>query len=261
MTRPLLLLEINEVPWRLIDRFKDDSRYVSIARFFNHSRNLTNVAVDAGELSPWITWPTFHRGMTGEEHGVKNLGQDPGTFRGTPIWQEFRNRGYSIGVLGSLQSWPPIAPGAGGFYIPDTFAHDSSCIPESLEPLQRFNLQQTASNGRVISRGSPFSTKSISVIKRLPMLGIRPSTLISGAVQIIAERFDETRVSRRPIFQAILFWDVFRKLFNDAHPPAFATFFTNHVASVMHRYWRDVFPEDFGEQPKSARTRRREKNF
>jgi len=247
MIRPLLLLEINEVPWRLVDRFKADSRYPALGRFFRESRTLTNVAVDTGELSPWITWPTFHRGMPKEEHGIRYLGQDPASFLGTPIWEEYRNRGYSIGVLGSMQSWPPIMPGPGGFYLPDTFAHDSSCIPESLEPVQRFNLQQTASNGRVVNRSLELSRNTVSLVKQLARLGLRPSTIVSAGAQILGERFDETRVSRRPIFQGILFWEVFRKLFDCNRPPAFTSFFTNHVAGIMHRYWRDVFPEDFAD--------------
>ena len=250
MTRPLLLLEINEVPWRVVRR--SVHRWFALSRsrtVFQEFAHLYRRRGQTGELSPWITWPTFHRGMTKEKHGIENLGQDPATFKGTPIWKEFRDRGYSIGVFGSLQSWPPIAPGEGGFYLPDTFAHDSSCIPEALEPLQRFNLRQTASNNRVINRGATLSRDTISLIKQLPMLGMRASTLISVAGQVIGERFDKTRVSCRPIFQGILFWDVFRKLFDCKHPPAFSTFFTNHVAGVMHRYWRDVFPEDLQNAP------------
>jgi hypothetical protein len=40
-------------------------------------------------------------------------------------------------------------------------------------------------------------------------------------------------------------WDAFRSLFDCDRPPALSTFYTNHVAGVMHRYWKDVFPEDF----------------
>ena len=29
------------------------------------------------------------------------------------------------------------------------------------------------------------------------------------------------------------------------HNPSFSTFFTNHVAGMMHRYWKNLFPEDF----------------
>ncbi|MBV8055743.1 MAG: hypothetical protein JOZ29_16315 [Deltaproteobacteria bacterium] len=244
MLRPILLLEINEVPWRLIDRFT--SSLPPVGEFFVSSRTLTNVAIDSGHLSPWVTWPTFHRGMSKEEHGIKNLGQDPSTFRGTPIWQEFVARGHSIGVFGSLQSWPPIDPGPQGFYIPDTFAHDASCVPKAMEPLQSFNLQQTASNGRVVNRNSLWSKESLKLLTRLPRLGISAGTMAQIAAQLVSELADKTRASRRPVFQAILMWDAFRKLFDPLHPPAFATFFTNHVAGVMHRYWHNVFPEDFG---------------
>ncbi len=240
MTRPILLLEMNEVPWRLIDRFSRYG-YRSIERFFSSARLLTNVAVDTGELSPWVTWPTFHRGMPKERHGIKNLGQDPSTFRGTPIWQEFRQRGYSIGVCGSLQSWPPIEPGEGGFYIPDTFAHDSSCIPSSLEPLQRFNLLQTTSNRRTVGSSGMFSKETLQLLSL-----VRFRTLAEAARQLVGERIDQSRLSRRPVFQAILMWDAFLRLFDPSHPPAFSTFFTNHVAGIMHRYWHAVFPEDFG---------------
>lgn len=246
--RPILLLEINEVPWKLIDRFIDDPRYPAIREFFRDSMALTNVAVDAGELSPWITWPTFHRGCTMQEHRIRNLGQDPMSFRGTPIWQEYRRRGLPIGIFGSLQSWPPLVPGDGGFYIPDTFAHDAACIPAALESLQRFNLRQTSLNGRVVSQRSLFSRESLGLLARLPGLGIRLGTLASVARQIAAERVDRSRASRRPIFQSIIMWDAFKSLFNCKNPPMFATFFTNHVAGIMHRYWRDVFPEDFGEK-------------
>src|SRR5688500_16209122 len=126
---PLLLLEINEIPWRLIDRHLSDPALSHLGRFFSRAAQYTSVAVDTGELSPWVTWPTLHRGMSNQQHGIKNLGQDPSTFRGKPIWEEIREQGGTIGICGSMQSWPPIDPGPGGFYMPDTFAHDSRCIP------------------------------------------------------------------------------------------------------------------------------------
>ena len=152
---PILLLEINEIPWRLIDRYVERSELANIRRFLQKAHQFTTVAVDTGELSPWVTWPTFHRGMNNEKHGIKNLGQDPATFRGRPIWQDIRDQGGSIGICGSMQSWPPIDPGEDGFYIPDTFAHDERCYPEYLNPLQAFNLAQVRMNGRVVSGKLP----------------------------------------------------------------------------------------------------------
>jgi hypothetical protein len=240
------LLEINEVPWRMIDRAMANARFPIIRRFFTAAKTYTTISRDKGELSPWITWPSLHRGMTNTEHGIQNLGQDVATFRGTPIWDEYRARGLDIGVCGSLQSWPPRDPGPGGFYVPDTFAHDAQCIPTYLEPLQRFNLGLVRKNGLVIRDESPFGARdAFQLLPALARAGLRPRTYRRLVEQLVSERFDRTRLARRPTFQAVLYWDVFRHLYNPTSPPALATFFTNHVASVMHRYWDDVFPEDF----------------
>ena len=102
------------------------------------------------------------------------------------------------------------------------------------------------------NRSLELSRNTVSLVKQLARLGLRPSTIVSAGAQILGERFDETRVSRRPIFQGILFWEVFRKLFDCNRPPAFTSFFTNHVAGIMHRYWRDVFPEDFARRRRAA---------
>jgi hypothetical protein len=242
---PILLLEINEVPWRLIDRYIDDPRFPNLKSFFAKSAQFTSVAVDSGELSPWVTWPSLHRGMSNEHHGVLDLGQDPATFRGTPIWKEMRDAGHSIGICGSMQSWPAIDPGPGGFYIPDTFAHDERCIPDYVSPLQAFNLSQVQRNGRVIDRRLPSPSALLTILSSMRRSGVRLSTIASIAASVAKERFDRRLIARRPIYQTLLFWDVFVRHFDPKNPPALSTFFTNHIAGVMHRYWRDVFPEDF----------------
>lgn len=243
---PILLLEMNEIPWRVIDLYKSDARFPHITRFFNEATTYTTMAVDEGELSPWVTWPSLHRGLSNTEHGILNLGQDPGTFKGTPIWEEYRARSLPIGLCGSLQSWPPQDPGTGGFYIPDTFAHDERCIPAYVEPLQRFNLGQVRKNGRVLQSRSFSVAEGIRTMLALPRLGIRFGTVAAIVAQLWGERRDQSLLARRSIFQTVLFWDIFKSLFNPKNPPAFSTFFTNHVAGVMHRYWHHTFPEDFG---------------
>jgi hypothetical protein len=155
--RPVLLLEMNEIPWRLLDRALGDPRWPHLQAFFASAQTYTTVTPDEGELSPWVTWPSFHRGIPNTEHGIANLGQDVATYRGVPLWQEYRARDLSVGVCGSMQSWPPLEPGPGGFYIPDTFAHDERCVPSYLEPLQRFNLSLVRKNGLVVRDHGLFS--------------------------------------------------------------------------------------------------------
>ncbi|WP_305808858.1 hypothetical protein, partial [Staphylococcus epidermidis] len=70
-------------------------------------------------------------------------------------------------------------------------------------------------------------------------------TLARVAGQLIRERWDARYRGRRAIFQNILFWDVFRGLFDCQNPPAYSSYFSNHLASAMHRYWSSVFPQDF----------------
>ena len=249
---PVLLLEINEVPWRVVDTYR--KRFSNIDAFFRKASLWTSYCHDEGELSPWVSWPTLHRGMTNTSHGVLNLGQDPQTFKGTPLWKELTARGLSVGICGSLQSWPAEDPGVGGFYVPDTFAHDGRCIPEWISPIQEFNLSQVAANGRVVNS----KLGRLKDVRRLAPALVKPlklRTVMAIASQVIAERFDKVRLSRRPIFQTILFWDVFTRLFDPKNPPALATFFTNHVAGVMHRYWNHIYPEDFANPPLGSRHR------
>lgn len=250
---PILLLEINEIPWRLIDHYSAKDGFPHLRKFFQNSHQFTSVTVDVGELSPWVTWPTVHRGLSNEEHKIKNLGQDPNTFGGTPIWEEIRAQGGTIGICGSMQSWPPIDPGAKGFYMPDTFAHDESCIPNYLNPMQAFNLSQVRKNARVASTSLPTFTELKGLASALLQSGIKIKTITKLVAQVVGEKFDKERIGRRSTFQSILFWDIFCKHFSPATPPDFSTFFSNHIAGLMHRYWCDIFPGDFPEQNDAGR--------
>ncbi|MES2504249.1 MAG: hypothetical protein V4534_05150 [Myxococcota bacterium] len=243
--KPLLIFEANEVPWRLIDYLKDDPRFSNLSRFFSEASTWTTHAQQEKELSPWITWPSLHRGMTPDEHGINFLGQDPSHFKGTPIWQEYRERGLSIGVCGSLQSWPPTEPGPKGFFVPDVFAQSPQCYPSWLEPFQSFNQQQVRENGLVVRRNSIFSKEVLNVMKALPSLKLRPKTYVRILGQLLFERLSKRHIAKRQTFQAMLYWDAFKTLVKAQGLPELSTFFTNHVASAMHRYWHELFPNDF----------------
>ena len=269
LARKLLLLEINEIPWRLIDKFKNHQLLPNIKTFFDNSKTYTTILlpiskkiselktvkglskenkkilIDSEELSPWVTWPTFHRGISSSEHKIKFLGQDITTFKGKPIWQEFLDAGCNIGICGSLQSWPPVYPGKEGFYIPDTFAHDENCYPEYIKSLQRFNLDQVQRNGLVIRKEGLLSKELAKFLFSISKFGLTFKTLLKIVTQLINENFNKNYLVRRVGFQSIILWDVFKSLYDIKSPPAISTFFTNHVASIMHRYWHDVFPEDF----------------
>lgn len=240
----LLLLEINEVPWSVYDAYVDDGRFLNIKKLLKSSHRLTTVCSDTGHLSPWVTWPTIHRGVPDYIHKIKDLGQDASTFQGVPIWDEYLKLNLSVGIFGSMQSWPPKFPGKSGFYVPDTFSHDNQCFPKSLEPIQQFNLNQVKKNHRVIDNRIKETFKSAGILYSLIKNGLSIKSIFLLVHQLIMERLDSRYKSRRPIFQTVIFFDLFKHLVAKNGLPYFTTFFTNHVAGVMHRYWANIFIED-----------------
>jgi len=61
---------------------------------------------------------------------------------------------------------------------------------------------------------------------------------------LVQEKLDAWKVVRRRTYQTVIAFDVFYKLLIKKKPD-FVTFFTNHVASSMHRYWAAAFPAEY----------------
>jgi hypothetical protein len=243
--QPLLVYELNEVPWRVIDwyvRRKPDS---ALARILNQARTFTTVTSDEGELHPWTTWPTLHRGVTNDVHKIRFINQSlEGAQAYPPVWETLQKAGKRVGLFGSLQSYPPPERGGYDFYVPDTFAPGPETWPKKYEAFQRFNLRQTQQDG---AQAKPVQFDSSSAGDLLGMLrsGLRLSTCMELANHLIKERLDPLHRSRRSVLQALVAFDMFQDAINHSQPD-FCTFFTNHVAGMMHRYWKYTFPEDFG---------------
>ena len=41
-----------------------------------YARKYETLAEDVGHLSPWITWPSLHRGVSNEQHEISDFGMD-----------------------------------------------------------------------------------------------------------------------------------------------------------------------------------------
>ena len=70
----IILFELNEVPFKVIHHFSKLYPESSLAKIFSKSKKYETYAEDKGHLSPWVTWPTVHRGVTNEKHFI-SLGQ------------------------------------------------------------------------------------------------------------------------------------------------------------------------------------------
>lgn len=242
----LVVYELNEVPRRLFDFYADAFPSSAFAKLRQHCMLFETQTADVGNLSPWITWPTMHRGVSNVDHEISELGQTL-----TKVNEEFPNvykilaqKGVKVGVFGSLQSYPlPENLDNFCFYVPDTFAAGDECFPKDLSDFQSFNLSMVRANGRNVNSG--IAVKSASrFLKNSINLGLQPKTFMKLSNQVIMERFNKDRVVRRRTSQVEIAFDLyFRQL--QKTKPDISFFFTNHVASSMHRYWPTIFPNDY----------------
>ena len=244
--KKIILFELNEVPFRIIDYFTDGHPESTLAKALPNCRKFETFSEDSGHLSPWTTWPTVHRGVPNNSHFIANFGQDLSEIDSEfpPIWRILAEAGLSVGVCGSLHSYPmPKSLDGYSFYLPDTFAAGSECFPSSLDASQEFNLSMARASPRNVQRKVDWGA-AIRMLKSMPDLGFRFRTAQQIAGQLLEERKNPWKTVRRRTYQTILAFDVFMRQLQK-NRPRFSTFFTNHVASSMHRYWAALFPGDY----------------
>ena len=149
-----------------------------------------------------------------------------------------------MGVFGSLHTYPPPTDlQQYDFFIPDTFAVGSECFPKNVETFQSFNLAMARASARNVSTAVPWR-ETLAFLSALPDLGVKPQTVVDIGRQLVSEKMNHAKTCRRRTYQVVLAFDIFMKQLAKTKPD-FCTFFTNHVASSMHRYWAALFPGDY----------------
>ena len=244
--RKFILFELNEVPFRVYRHYADRHPRSAIARLIAHGRRWDTINEDVGHLSPWVTWPTLHRGVTNTDHHISSLGQDVSQTDALypPVWALLARGGRSIGMFGSLHTYPmPASASDYAFYLPDTFAATPEAYPDELSAFQNFNLSMVDRSGRNVSGETPYK-QAIGLLGGMLKLGLRAGTMAKIVRQLASERVMPHRTGRRRTMQSLLSFDLFLHQLADKHPDG-AFYFTNHVASSMHRYWPATFGEDY----------------
>jgi hypothetical protein len=235
--RKLLLLELNEISWSVIDRLISQ-RGADFLPHFTHLRREgtcgTPMALEQPPLlDPWVTWVTVHTGVPHDVHGARVLEQDADTISAKRSWEYAAAAGLTVGVFGSIGAFPP--PPLRGFVVPGPFAPADNTHPPELAAVQRLNRTHTQAHagGRPSdSLGSMARTGA-----RLVHLGLRPTTCLTVLTQLLRERFDRGSSWRRVVLQPLLNFDFFAQQYRRARPD-FATWHSNHAAHFMHHYWR-----------------------
>ncbi len=250
--KKVLLVEINEVTWNLIDPLIEQGKLPTFARLKREGAWASPMSVDLPpQLDPWITWTTVYTGRPQIDHKVFFLQQPPESVHAKRLWEICHEAGLGVGVYGSLCSWPPQK--VRGFYIPDTFAPDPSTYPDNLRPIQKLNLTYTRSI-RLPSDEDGLAFKA-KLGASLLALGLSASTITRIAWQLARERSRPELRWQRVALQPIVNFDFFNRLYR-RHRPEFASFHTNHVAHYMHTYWKamqpGIFPQETTEEERGA---------
>ena len=241
MKRKVLLIELNEITWNLIDPLIEAGKLPTFARLKKEGAWAAPMSVDLPpQLDPWITWTTLYTGRTQAEHNVFHLQQPPESIHAKRIWEICRDAGLKVGVFGSLGSYPPQE--VDGFYVPDTFSPDTATFPVNLSPIQRLNLTYTRSIRLPGDEdGLAFKAKLGTQLFRL---GLRPATCSKIIRQLAREKVSPEKRWQRVVLQPAVNFDFFSSLYAK-HRPDFASFHSNHVAHYQHTYWRAMQPEIF----------------
>ena len=242
--RRVVIYELNEVPWRVVDLYVADRPRSHLARLLDDGLSLTTQNHDPAPLQPWRTWPTFHTSTYTAEHNSFELGQDPATFRGPSIWDAAEAAGLAVGLFGPLQSWPARPFAHGGFFVPDTFSRTADTFPAELRRFQQFNITMTREN-TFSSVADPDPREMLATGVDLLRRGLTPGSLAALAGQLVRERRDPRYRGRRSMMQVLPSFDLYWRL-HLQHRPHLSVFFTNHVAGMMHRYWGDWVPDYAG---------------
>lgn len=245
MQKKVIFFELNEVPWRVVEDFVRDYPDSSIARLLPKMTKFRTFAEDRN-LNPWVTWPTVHRGVPDRVHAISDFGQDLREVdeEYPAVWDLLVRNGISTGIFGSFHTYPlPTSISNYKFYVPDVFAAGSECFPKKFSAFQEFNLAMSRASGRSVQTGMPLGPTA-KLLWSLPSLGLKPRTAMDLAGQLVDERLEHWKRTRRRTYQVVLAFDLFMKAVSK-EKPQFATFFTNHVASSMHRYWAARYPQDY----------------
>ena len=247
--KSVIFFEANEVPKRLaadhIARRPDGA----LAKMAKRGRMLETRCDDEIELDPWISWPTLHRGVIDKAHRVLHLGQslDWADENYPPIWRLLHRAGVRVGVFGSLHSsHTPADARDYEFYVPDFFAAEAFAHPETLLPFQEFNLVMTRRSARNVDPGLPMREAARFGASAIGN-GLSVGAMAKIGAQLAEERINPARKIRRRNLQGVIGADFFLSLLRQRNPQ-FATFYTNHVAASMHRYWGAYFKDDYGDE-------------
>lgn len=249
-SRPIVVIEANEVPPKVISWYADNFPSSNIAKLIREGQfGKTEVRETIHpEIYPSQTWASLGTGVPYKSHSVYWYG-DPKPKEHPFYWQLAAEADRQVGLVGTLHSSPMETQCKGdrfAFAVPDSFAETALTKPESIQKVQSFNLKMTKANARVVATTRPsleYASSGISAFRN----GLRPTTAARLAATVTNVSLSRVPKERLRTAQFDLLSDLHMRL-TRSYSPDLSILFTNHIAAAMHRYWYATFPDDWDEE-------------
>ena len=247
MNKKAVVIEINEVPLRILKYYSDLNSNSSISHLLSQSLVLRTEAKDVEKslLYPSQTWASLNTGVPYTLHKIREY-NDPKPNSYPLYWKILAENGLNVGLINTLHSSPLnsyINNKLYKFVIPDCFAKNNLTKPNNYQCFQELNTRTTLNNGRVINSKFPYQ-KALETLVKSSELGIELKTLINAAILVAQIKIGKVNKGRLRNLQFTMLANIFLKQIQTKNVDL-AVFFTNHIAANMHRYWYALFPEDY----------------
>jgi predicted AlkP superfamily phosphohydrolase/phosphomutase len=243
--RKVIFIELDAGTWEVIDPLMRDGKLPNLKRLMENGAS--------GELisdHPFISaklWTSIFTGKIAQKHGVKFFGATSENVLCKRIWDIFNSMGLSVGVFGSLVTWPPQS--INGFMIPSVFALGPETYPEKYQFFQEIVLGERK---RFHHSGHRFETKALlaglSYAYHLLSNSIGLGTfgrIVNYVLREIVLRYRQgDRYWRKAFLQLRISTDMFVRLY-ESYAPWFSTFHIHLCDAVSHSYWEFYQPENF----------------
>ena len=230
--KPLILFEVLELPWFLLQMYAKDHPESHLASLLGHSLTASVITESTKNLRSWVASTTMHRGVSQHTHGLKFINQKEPLIH-PPIWVALARQGRRIGVFGASYShaWKEAVPEQTAFYVPEKFAPDNWAMPARAVAYQRLLrlMSRLSDQGR-----GKVSARLLSSVAIIHFLSIRILGLRFGDIRFIALRWRLSFLwSSKNLIGARLAFNEFLALY-ELEKPDFSLFVTGAVATALH---------------------------
>ncbi len=150
----LLLLELNELNFEMIERYAAQGRLPTFARLIQrHGYTPTTSESRPEDIEPWIQWVSAHTGKSLAEHGVRRLGDILQTDE-VQIWERLEDQGLTVGAFSPMNAKHRMRRPA--FFVPDPWTDTAVSAPPLVRRLHRAIRQAVGDNAeaKITATGS-----------------------------------------------------------------------------------------------------------